>query len=152
MAEAVVDDGEGPVIVGLAEAAMQMYTAAIEALPDPSDQDFSGRAEVILPGLRKLQAALTQAASRGRATSSVIVTLSGVRSYYDDLMTNAAAAPGGTLGQQLYVTRRRAKLSAQETANGAGLRADFVEAVEAGETPTEDEAAKIKELIASLGG
>lgn len=151
-ADAALDDGEAPVIVSLVEAAMQMFTASIEALPDSSDPEFSGRAAVILSGLRKLQAALTKAASRSRATPSVIVALSGVRTQYDNLMTVAAEAPGATLGQQLYVTRRRAKLSAQETANGAGLQADLLDALEAGETPTDEEAARIKELIAALGG
>ena len=64
----------------------------------------------------------------------------------------AAEAPGATLGQQLYVVRRRAKLSAQETANGAGLTADLLDAIEAEEIPTDDEAARIKELLAALGG
>ena len=116
------DDGEAPVIVSLVEAAMQMFSASIDALPDTNDPEFSGRANVILSGLRKLQSALTKAASRGRATPSVIVSLSGVRTRYDDLMALAAEAPGATLGQQLYVVRRRAKLSALETANGAGSR------------------------------
>jgi hypothetical protein len=151
-ADAAMDDGEAPVIVSLVEAAMQMFTASIDALPGSGDPEFSGRAAVILSGLRKLQAALTTAATRGRATPSVIVALSGVRTQYDDLMAMAAEAPGATLGQQLYVTRRRAKLSAQETANGAGLRADLLDALEADETPTDDEAGKIKELIAALGG
>jgi hypothetical protein len=146
------DDGEAPVIVSLVEAAMQMFTAAIDALPDNTDPEFSGRAAVILAGLRKLQTALTKAASRGRATPSVIVSLSGVRTRYDDLMAMAAEAPGATLGQQLYAVRRRAKLSAQETANGAGLTPDLLDAIEADEIPTDDEAARIKELLAALGG
>jgi hypothetical protein len=146
------DDGEAPVIVSLVEAAMQMFSAAIDALPDTNDPEFSGRAGVILSGLRKLQTALTKAASRGRATPSVIVSLSGVRTRYDDLMAMAAESPGATLGQQLYSVRRRAKLSAQETANGAGLTADLLDAIEAEEIPTDDEAARIKELLAALGG
>jgi hypothetical protein len=148
----VPDDGEAPVIVSLVEAAMQMFTTAIDALPHTSDPDFSGRAGVILSGLRKLQTALTKAASRGRATPSVIVSLSGVRTCYDDLMTMVAEAPGATLGQQLYVVRRRAKLSAQETANGAGLTADLLNAIEADEITNDAEAARIKELIVALGG
>jgi hypothetical protein len=56
------------------------------------------------------------------------------------------------LGQQLYVTRVHAKLSAQEVANGAGLRADLLDELEAGSTPNEDDAAKIKDAIAALGG
>ena len=38
------DDGEAPVIVSLVEAAMQMFSAAIDALPDNNDPEFSGRA------------------------------------------------------------------------------------------------------------
>jgi hypothetical protein len=144
------DDGEGPVIVGMAEAAMHMFTASIDSLPDPSDSDFSERAAVILSGLRKLQTSLSQAATRSRTTPAVIVALSGVRSCYDDLMELAADAPGATLGQRLYTARRRAKLSAPEAANGAGLREDLLDAVEAEEKPTEDEAAQINDLIAAL--
>jgi transcriptional regulator with XRE-family HTH domain len=82
----------------------------------------------------------------------VIVALSDVRRRYDDLMTRAGAAAGSSLGQQLYATRIRARLSAQEVANGAGLRAELLDDLEAGEIPTQDEAAKVKALIAALGG
>ena len=146
------DDGEAPVIVGMADAAMHMFTAAIDSLPDPNDSEFPGRAAVILSGLRKLQDSLAQAAGRSRMTPAVIVALSGVRTTYDDLMELAAESPHGTLGQRLYTARRRAKLSAQETANGAGLHAELLDAVEAEEAPNEDEASKIKDLIAALGG
>jgi hypothetical protein len=64
----------------------------------------------------------------------------------------AAAAPAATLGQQLYVARRRAKLSAKEAANGAGLRADLLDDLEAGEIPTEDETVKVEGLIEALSG
>jgi hypothetical protein len=146
------NDGESPVIVSLSDAAMHMYSTAIQSLPDPSDQDFPGQAAVILAGLRKLESALSDAARRSRTTPSVIVALSSVRSRYDDLMAAAANGPGATLGQRLYVARGRAKLSRKEAANGIGLRSDLIEAIEVEETPTEDEAARIKELIAALGG
>ena len=146
------DTGEANIIVGMAEAAMYMYTSAIDALPGDGDMEFPSRAEVILSGLRKLQVTLTEAAARSRPTPEVVVALSNVRRLYDDLIGRAAAAPGSTLGQQLYVARRRAKLSAQEAANGIGVRADLLDLLEAGEIPTEDEAVKITELIAALGG
>src|ERR1700694_5103451 len=110
MSNPTPDDGEAPVIVSAVEAAMQMFTAAIDALPDPSDPEFSGRAAVVLSGLRKLEAALSQAARRNRATPSVTVAVSGVLSRYDDLMASASTAPGSTLGQRLYTARKRAKL------------------------------------------
>jgi len=151
MAEFPTGEGEAPVIVNLADAAMHMYSSAIESLPQPDDPAFHDRAEVILSGLRKLQTALTEAARKSRTTPSVIVALSEVRGRYNDLMGVAATAPGATLGQQLYVARKRANLSAKEAANGAGLRKDLLDELEAGEIPTEDEAKRIRELIAALG-
>jgi ribosome-binding protein aMBF1 (putative translation factor) len=145
-------DGESSVIVSLSEAAMHMYTAAIDALPFPEDKKFHKRAEVVLSGLRKLRAGLAEAASRSRSTSTVILELSDVRKRYDDLMARAAAAPGSSLGQQLYAARIEARLSAQEVANGAGLRVDVIDDVEAGEIPTEEEVAKVRDLIEALGG
>lgn len=151
MAEFDPNVGEAPVIVGLSDAAMHMYIAAIDALPFPEDKKFHKRADVVLSGLRKLRAALTEAASHSRSTPAVIVALSQVRQRYDSLMARAASAPGSSLGQQLYAARLNAKLSAQEVANGAGLRADLLDDLEAGEQPTEEEAAKIKMLLTALG-
>jgi hypothetical protein len=150
--ESAPNDGEAPVIVGLSDAAMHMYSAAIDALPPVSDPEFPERASVVLSGLRKLQSSLSEAAARSRVTPSVIVALSGVRSRYDELMTAAAEGPSATLGQRLYVARGRAKLSTREAANGVGLRKDLIEAVEAEEPATEAETAQIKDLIAALGG
>ena len=63
MANGTPDEGEAPIIVSVADAAMHMYSAAIEALPDPSDSSFASRAGVVLSGLRKLETALSQAAT-----------------------------------------------------------------------------------------
>jgi hypothetical protein len=136
----------------MADAAMHMYGAAIDALPDHSDPDFPDRVGIILAGMRKLQGTLTEAAGRSRSTPTVIVALSGVRKRYDELMENAATGPNATLGQRLYVARGRAKLSTKEAANGVGLRKDLIEAVEAEEPATDEETTRIKDLIAALGG
>jgi hypothetical protein len=82
----------------------------------------------------------------------VIVELSNVRRRYDSLMEHAAAAPGSSLGQQLYVTRIHARLSAEEVANGAGLRLELPDELEHGGNPNDAEAAKIRDTIAALGG
>lgn len=131
---------------------MHMYTAAIDALPDPSDPEYPHRVATILAGMRKLLGSLSDAAGRSRVTPSVIVALSGVRRRYDELMEIAANGAGATLGQRLYVARQHAKLSTKEAANGVGLRKDLIEAVEAEEPATEDETSRIKDLIAALGG
>ena len=131
---------------------MHMYSAAIDALPFAEDKKFHKRADVVLEGMRKLRAALTDAASSNRPSPAVVVELSNVRRRYDSLMEHAAAAPGSSLGQQLYVTRVHAKLSAEEVANGAGLAADLPDELEAGATPNDDDAAKVRDTIAALGG
>lgn len=152
MGQAVPHEGDSSIIVSLSEAAMHMYVAAIDALPFAEDRKFHKRADVVLSGMRKLRTALTDAASTSRPSPAVIVALSNVRRRYDALMEHAAAAPGSSLGQQLYVTRVHAKLSAQEVANGAGLRAGLLDELEEGATPSDEEAAKIKDAIAALGG
>jgi hypothetical protein len=143
---------DSSIIVSLSEAAMHMYSAAIDALPFAEDKKFHKRADVVLEGMRKLRTALADAASTSRPSSAVIVELSNVRRRYDSLMEHAAAAPGSSLGQQLYVTRVHAKLSAEEVANGAGLPTHLPDELEAGGTPTDDQAAKIRDTIAALGG
>jgi transcriptional regulator with XRE-family HTH domain len=152
MAQPAAQEGDSAIIVDLSEAAMHMYTAAIDALPFQEDKKFHKRADVVLDGMRKLRSALTDAASTSRPSSAVIVELSNVRRRYDNLVEHAAAAPGSSLGQQIYATRLAAKLTAREVENGAGLRLGLLDELEAGATPTEEEAAKIKDAIEALGG
>ena len=115
MAEFDPHEGEAQTIVSLAEAAMHMYRAAIDSLPFPEDKKFQKRADVVLTGMRKLRAALTEAASHSRPSPTVMMALSDVRRRYDDLMERAADAPGSTLGQQLYTARIHAKLTAHKS-------------------------------------
>jgi hypothetical protein len=152
MGQATTEERDSAIIVDLAEAAMHMYTAAIDALPFAEDRKFHKRADVVLSGMRKLRAALADAASTSRPSPAVIAALSNVRRRYDSLMEHAAAAPGSSLGQQIYVTRIHAKLSAQEVENGAGIGTGRLDELEAGGTPSDEEAANIKDVIAALGG
>jgi hypothetical protein len=143
-------EGEAQTIVNLAEAAMHMYRAAIDSLPFPEDKKFQKRAEVVLTGMRKLRAALTEAASHGRSTPTVMMALSDCRRRYDDLMERAASAPGSTLGQQLYTARVYAKLSPQEAAHGLGLRPELPDELEFGGTPSDNETPLIQQLISAI--
>lgn len=143
-------EGEAQTIVNLADAAMHMYRAAIDSLPFPEDKKFHKRAEIVLSGMRKLRAALTEAASHSRPSPTVMMALSDVRRRYDDLMERAADAPGSTLGQQLYNARVHAKLSAHEAANGFGLRRELPDELEAGGTPTAAETPLVEQLIAAI--
>jgi transcriptional regulator with XRE-family HTH domain len=148
--EPQADDGTASLIAGTVEVAMTTIGAAIEALPAEDDLQFAHRATVILTELRKLEAVVARAAQRSRGTADVVLALRTVRGRYDELMFRAAAAPRATLGQRLYVARRRASLSAAETANAAGLPVELVHAVEAGEPATDADTAILNDLIASL--
>jgi transcriptional regulator with XRE-family HTH domain len=150
--EPPADDGAASLIAGTVEVAMTTLRAAIESLPTDDDPEFSTRATVILAELRKLEAVVARAAQRSRGTPDVVLALRTVRGCYDGLMFRAAAAPGATLGQRLYAARRRANLSAAETANAAGLPAELVDAVEAGEAAAGADTGALIDLIASLDG
>ena len=148
--EPAADDGAASLIVGAVDVAMKTFGAAIESLPTVDEPEFPDRATVILADLRKLEAVVARAAQRSRGTPDVVLALRTVRTRYDDLMFRAAAGPGATLGQRLYAARRRANLSAAETANAAGVPVELVDAVEAGEATTDADTAALNNLIASL--
>jgi transcriptional regulator with XRE-family HTH domain len=150
--EPAPDDSVASVIVDTVEVAMTTIGAAIASLPGDDEPGFAARAAVILSELRKLEAVVARAAQRSRGTADVVLALRTVRGCYDDLTFRAAAAPGATLGQRLYAARRRANLSAAETANAAGVPAALVEAVEAGEMAADADTTKLCELISSLDG
>jgi transcriptional regulator with XRE-family HTH domain len=150
--EPAPDDGAASLIVDTVEVAMKTFAAAIEALPADDDPEFPERAAVILSDLRKLETVVARAARRTRGTPEVVLALSTVRGCYDELMFRAASTPAATLGQRLYVARRRANLTAAETATAAGVPVELVDAVEAGEPAGEEDAVKLKDLIASLDG
>ncbi len=150
--EPPADDGAASLIAGTVEVAMTTLGAAIESLPADDDPEFSARATVILAELRKLESVVARAAQRSRGTPDVVLALRTVRGRYDDLMFRAAAAPGATLGQRLYASRRRANLTAAETANAAGLPVELVDAVEAGEPAADADTGALIDLIASLDG
>jgi transcriptional regulator with XRE-family HTH domain len=150
--EPPADDGAVSLIAGTVEVAMTTLGAAIESLPADDDPEFSARATVILAELRKLESVVARAAQRSRGTPDVVLALRTVRGRYDGLMFRAAAAPGAPLGQRLYAARRRANLTAAETANAAGLPVELVEAVEAGEPAADADTGVLIDLIASLDG
>lgn len=146
------DTEQAPLIVGAVEVAMKTFTAAIDALPPPSDPSFTERVSVILTDLRQLEAVVARAARQSRGMPAVVMALSAVRKRYEELMFRAAAAPTATLGQRLFAARRRANLSAAETGNAVGLSAQLIESIEAGQPATDHDAAAITALLAQLGG
>ena len=151
-AEPEPDTDQAPLIVGAVDVAMKTFAAAIDALPDPLDPAYAERAAVILADLRQLEGVVARAARQSRGMPAIVMALSTVRKRHEELMFQAAAAPNATLGQRLFAARRRANLSAGETGNAVGLSAQLIEAVEAGQPVTDEDAAAISAFLAQLGG
>ena len=148
--EAFSDTVGAPLMAEAVELAMHTITAAMAALPDPADPDFTPRASTILADLRKLERLAANAARNAKGTPSVILALSTVRRAYNELMTRAARSPRATLGQRLYGARHRAELSLEEAATAAGLPIGVLEDAEADRGIPQDAVATITTLVAQL--
>ena len=148
--DVITNTVQAPLMAEAVELAMHTIGSAIAALPKPSEPDFTPRATAILGDLRKLESVAASAARSAKGTPSVVLALSNVRRRYNDVMLRAARSPSATLGQRLYGARHRAELSAEETANAAGLPVDVILAVEAERPIPPDAAAAVENLIAQL--
>jgi transcriptional regulator with XRE-family HTH domain len=144
--------GSTPLIVGAVEVAMNTVATAIANLPDPGDPHFAAGAGAALADLRQLEIITARAVRTSAAAPAVIRALGAVRRRYDELMTMAAAAPGATLGQRLYVARRQSDLSAAEAAQALNAPPGLVLAVEREEPPPPEYVPRIEALIANLSG
>lgn len=146
------EPAEGPasLIAQAVAAAIDTCSLAIAALPPPEDPEFTERAAPILADLRQLEAIAVQATRISRITPELIRALGAVRRYHDKLMTLGATAPGATLAQRLYAARRRANLSASETAQAAGVAEEMIVRAEAEEALPAEAAEAIEALIRQI--
>lgn len=76
MADSAPNDGEAPVIVGLSDAAMHTYVAAIDFAPVTGTGIAVNARRSCSAVCASCRALLSEAASRSRVTLSVIVALS----------------------------------------------------------------------------
>ncbi len=144
-------DAPGSLVAQAVVAAVDGCSLAIAALPPVGDSQFTERATPILVDLRQLEAIAVRATRIGGMTPDLIKALSTVRRQYDELMIRSAAAAGATLGQRLYAARRRANLSASETAQAAGLAEDMIVRAESEEPLPAGAADAIEKLISNIG-
>jgi transcriptional regulator with XRE-family HTH domain len=143
-------DDEVPLIAQAVVTAVHTLDAAVESLPSVDSPDYTPRVTAILADLRQLEAVAARAARISRVTPALIKALSAVRRRLDELTTNAATAPGATLGQRLYASRRRANLTIAETAQAAGVSEGDVVAAEAEESLSAAAVDAIEDLIGQL--
>jgi len=139
-----------PMLVQAIATGVDAVETAVAALPPPADPRFHERAQAILANLRQLETIAGNAALDARGTPTLAVALGKVRRLRSQLMTMAARSPNATLGQRLYVARRRVELTEAEAAAAAQLPTETVLALEAGQQVPADTASKIEALIAAL--
>lgn len=149
-AHTVADADHEPLIIGAVEVAMKTFAAAVDALPQPDDPEFTERISVVLADLRELEDVVARASRQNRGTLSIVRALSAVRKRYEALMFRAATASTATLGQRLFVARKRADLTREETAHAVGVSPELIDAVESELPVAEADAAKIAALIAEI--
>jgi transcriptional regulator with XRE-family HTH domain len=143
-------DGAASLIAQAIVAAVDGCSLAVAALPPAGDPEFIERAAPILADLRQLEAIAVRATRISQITPELIKALSAVRGHRDDLMTLGAGAPGAPLAQRLYAARRRANLSAEETARAAGVTEEMVVRAEAEEALPADVSDALETLIGHI--
>lgn len=141
---------QAPLMAQAVEVALGAIATQIDALPKPSDADFTARATPVLADLRKLELVAANAARTATGAPDVAVVLSGVRRAYRDLMLRAARSPRATFGQKLFAARHRAELSAEEAANAAGVSVDTINAAEADAATSPEATAAVQALFTWL--
>jgi hypothetical protein len=144
------DGTEAPLIVDAVDVALSTVTAAIANLPADAHPKFAEYSQAVLADLRRLEAITARAVRSTQGSPGVIKALAAIRRRYDALMSRAAATPEATLGQRLYTARRRANLTAAETAAALGSPAELIIAIENETPPPGDIETRIEELIAEL--
>jgi transcriptional regulator with XRE-family HTH domain len=143
-------DGAASLIAQAIVAAVDGCSLAIAALPPAGDPEFIERAAPILADLRQLEAIAVRATRISQITPELIKALGAVRRHRDELMTLGAGAPDAPLAQRLYTARRRANLSAAETARAAGVTEEMVVRAEADETLPADVSDALETLIGHI--
>jgi DNA-binding transcriptional regulator YiaG len=128
--ETLTNADRAPLMAEVMEVALSNIATTIDALPAPTDPDFTARANRVLADLRKLEASAAVAARTATGDPSMAKILGAVRKTYRELMLRAARAPGATLGQQLFAARHRSELSIDEFANAAGVPVEAIRAAE----------------------
>jgi DNA-binding XRE family transcriptional regulator len=139
------------VVTGAVNVAVAQVLAAADTLPDDRDGTFSERVRGVLADLRTLESITARAVRSSQGSPEVIKSLRLIRHRYGELMTQAAAARGATLGQRLYTARNTAALTVDEAAGAMDVAPGVVAAAEAEEPVADHDRRRIEALITELG-
>lgn len=145
-------DDTTELLTGAVTMAAGPVLGSIDTLPDVDDPTFSAKARTVLADLRQLEALTARAVRSSQGSAEVLKLLREIRHRYDGLMERAAAAPGATLGQRLYVARVAATFSVAEAAGAADVAPEVVIAAEAEQQVSDADQRQLEKLIANLTG
>ncbi|MUL78952.1 XRE family transcriptional regulator [Mycolicibacterium sp. CBMA 226] len=138
----------------MAEAVKLALTSArdkLKDLPPDSAPSFIEEARPIMASLRSLQALASRAVRANVGSVSAVQALEDITACFEDLMGRVAAHPGASLGQKLYVARRKGQLSVQEVADILDMPATMVTTIEADEQELSDDyRERVEQLIRTL--
>lgn len=131
--------------------ALAAYRAQIDALRH-DDTEFAPTVATILSALRELDAAADNAVRSAPPPAPVeaVTALAAVRKLHRELMLLAADREDATDGQQLFAARDNAGLSLDDAAAMAGVSTNDIRTAERDEALTDDAAAAIQQLLATL--
>ena len=138
------------VVSTMVSVAIAQLRAAADNLPEPSDPAFSDKAAAVLADLRTMEATLVRAVRITRGAPEVIKALKTVRERYGQVMASAASTPQATLGQRLYAARVRAALSVADVAAAVDVAPESVEAAEAEQFVTDENARRLAAFVTDL--
>ncbi|MUL48473.1 XRE family transcriptional regulator [Mycobacterium sp. CBMA293] len=123
----------------------------LKALPADDAPTFIAEARPVMASLRSLQALASRAVRANIGSVSAVQTLEDITACFEDLMGRVAAHPAASLGQKLYVARRKRHLNVQEVADILDMPATTVAAVEADEQELSDDyRERVEQLIRTL--
>lgn len=145
-------DDTTELLTGAVTMAAGPVLGSVDTLPDDDDPAFPARVRAVLADLRQLESLTARAVRSSQGSAEVLKLLREVRHRYDRLMARAAAAPGASLGQRLYVVRNAATFSVAETAGAADVAPEVVVAAEAEQPISEADQRQLEKLIADLSG
>lgn len=145
-------DDTTELLTGAVTMAAGPVLGSIDTLPDVDDPTFSAKARTVLADLRQLEALTARAVRSSQGSAEVLKLLREIRHRYDALIERAAAAPGATLGQRLYVARVAATFSVAEAAGAADVAPEVITAAEAEQQVSDADQRQLQKLIANLTG
>lgn len=131
--------------------ALSSASDKLKSLPAEGAPTFIAEARPVMASLRSLQALASRAVRANVGSNSAVKVLEDITTCFEDLMERVAAHPDASVGQKLYVARRKGHLSVQEVADILDVPSTMVAALEADEQELSDDYRdRVEQLIRTI--